>query len=455
MNAAETHAPASGGPPPVGYIGRRALRFWKEAALVFVIVVAATLVFARATWQPYKSEAVLMYAETVTRDMVPFDAGQAGARLKEMLHASTRIRTVITKYNLFPELSTAQAIEEVKKRLDFQVQPGGTFSLSYVGFSPQEAQNVLRDLTDGLLADHNVERSKRLQGTREMMQSERVRLEEEVRQREAAVKTFVGQHPEVASLNDDSTIVVDPRIVALEQELRSAMASASSGGSAASAEASRSITDLIDAKRAAEADLARAKRDLEDKLSTFTEAHPDVIAARDRVSRLQSDVARARQQMERAPSTGGSKGNDDNVRSIRAQLDALRSASRRPKDPKTLQLGVQYDDLKHNLAEARQRLTRIQDQEVQMSVAEKMEKSGNLLNLTVHDPASLPGSPMQSRRRRTAMGGLFVAILLAAGTALARALTSDKLFDRHDIANMTGAPVLAIVPALPKRARGR
>ena len=68
--------------------------------------------------------------------MGAFDPAQAGARLKEMLHTTERIRGVIAKYNLFPEYSTAQAIEEVKKRLDFKVQPGGTFSLSYVGFSP-------------------------------------------------------------------------------------------------------------------------------------------------------------------------------------------------------------------------------------------------------------------------------------------------------------------------------
>ena len=94
---------------------------------------------------------------------------------------------------------------------------------------------------------------------------------------------------------------------------------------------------------------------------------------------------------------------------MRAQLDALRGSARRPKDPKTLQLGVQYDDLRHTLNEARTRLSRLQDQLVQMSVAEKMEKSGNLLHLMVNDPASLPGSPMQSRRRRVAMGGLFLA----------------------------------------------
>ncbi len=449
--SAETSGMTSGGPPPIGYLSRRALRFWKLAAVVFVVVVAATLVIARGTWQPYKSEAILMYDQTVTRDMGAFDAGQAGARLKEMLNTSERIRKAIEKYNLFPEYSTAQAIEEVKKRLDFQVQPGGTFSLSYIGFAPQEAQSVLKDLTDGVLVDHNLERTKRLQGSRELVESERARLEQEVRQREVAVQDFVGKHPQVASLDDNSPMVVDPRISMLESELKQALSASAGGASNSNNEgASRSLSDLIDSRRSAEADVARAERDLQDKLGTLTEAHPDVIMARDRVVRARSDLQRARGQLERVPSSGG-KGNDDGVRSLRAQLDALRSSGRRPKDPRTLQLGVQYDDLRHQLNEARERLSKIQDQEVEMQVAEKLAKSGNLLALSIHDPASLPGSPMQSRRRRTAMGGLFIACVLAAAAALARALTSDRLFDRHDVINLAGAPVLTVIPALPQR----
>jgi succinoglycan biosynthesis transport protein ExoP len=451
MNAAAT--PGNGAPPPVGYLARRALRFWRPAAVVFAVMVVGTLIFARSTWQPYKSEAVLMYDQTVTREMGGFDPAQAGARLKEMLHRTERIRAAIQKYNLFPDLSTAAAIEEVKKRLEFTVQPGGTFSLAYIGFSPQEAQSVLKDMTDGLIADHDAERGKQLKGNRELLVSERARLEAEVQRLEVLVKDFVGKYPAVASLNENDAMVIDPRIALLEQELKQALSAPSTGGGDAPA---RSITDLLEARRTAETNVTRAQQELQDKLITLTEAHPDVISARDRLARAQENLNKTRSQIDRQPSAGGGKSNgrEEEVRGIRSQLDALRASSRRPKDPKMLQLGVQYDDLRHNLGEARTRLSKLQDQEVQMSVAEKMEKGGNLLRLVVHDPASLPGSPMQSRRRRTAMGGLFLAIVLAAGTAFARSITSDRLFDRQDIANLAGVPVLAVIPALPKP-RGR
>jgi phage shock protein A len=450
MNSADSPATVSGGPPPVGYLARRSLRFWRPAAIVFGVAVIATLIFARKTWQPYKSEAVLMYDTTVTRDMGGFDPAAAGARLKEILHQTDRIRTLIEKYDLFPDFSTAGAIEEVKKRLEFTVQPGGTFSASYIGFSPQEAQAVLSDLIQGLLDDHNRERGKGLESSRLLLATERKRLEEDVRAREIAVQDFVGKHPAVASLNEQDTSSFNPTIALLEQDLKRVLSAPATAGG----DTGRSTADLLEQRRQAEADLQRMQRELQDKLSTLTEAHPDVIGARDRVARAQESLNRIRQNI--ASSTPGSKSNgrEDEARMLRAQIDSMRASVRKPKDPKTLQLGVQYDDLRHNLGEARERLSKLQDQEVQMSVAEKMEKSGNLLRLTVHDPASLPGSPMQSRRRRTAMGGLFLACVLAAGTAFGRAMTSDRLFDRNDIINLAGASVLTVVPAVPKSLRG-
>src|SRR5262245_6908219 len=143
MTPGETAGENLGGPPPMVYLARRALRFWRLAFVVFVATMIATLVFARTTWQPYMSEAVLMFNEQPTREMGgTLDPSQAGARLKGMLMTSERIKGVIQKYQLFPDYTPQQALEEVKKHLDFQVGAGGTFSVKYTGFSPQEAQTV-------------------------------------------------------------------------------------------------------------------------------------------------------------------------------------------------------------------------------------------------------------------------------------------------------------------------
>ena len=75
---------------------------------------------------------------------------------------------------------------------------GGTFSVKYTGFSPQQAQAVLADLTQSLVADHDRERGKGLKESRELIDAERRQLQDEVVRNEQALNDFLAKHPEVA-----------------------------------------------------------------------------------------------------------------------------------------------------------------------------------------------------------------------------------------------------------------
>ena len=146
-----------------------------------------------------------MFAEGPTREMGGvLDPAQAGARLKGLLMSGNRIRAVIQRYQLFPEYSPQQALEEVKKRLDFQVGAGGTFTIKYTGFTPQEAQVVLAELTQSLVADHDRDRSQGLKESRELIDAERVQLMNEVTRNEKALNEFLARNPEVATLQDQT-----------------------------------------------------------------------------------------------------------------------------------------------------------------------------------------------------------------------------------------------------------
>jgi hypothetical protein len=446
------------GVPPLPYLGRRALRFWKPAVALGAALAIASVLYARQTWQPYKSHAVLVYDQALPRDLGVFDPAQAGGRIKDLLYSTDRVRAVVTKFDLFPEYSTQQAIEEVKKRLEFQVQPGGAFALSYIGFSPQQAQTVLRELSETLIVDHNQQRSRQVKQTREFLDAELVRLTEDVRARETTLKEFLAKHPEAASINDDLPMV-DPASMVLEQQLAQLRSQARTRSPSGSPGAARSTSEIVEAKRAAETERETAQRDLQSKLDTLTEAHPDVIVARERLKRAQGEVGRFNSQLEKASGVGSGQGASADALEIKAmetKLAEMRSVStrRRSRDPRALQMEVQLQDLRHNLEEARKRLSAVENEKVQATVMEKMDSTGNFLRLRIHDPATLAGSPLQSRRRRFAMGGFMLACLVAVGTALGRAMMSDRIFDRNDVVNLGGAPVLAVVPPVPKRLRG-
>jgi uncharacterized protein involved in exopolysaccharide biosynthesis len=438
------------------YLARRALRFWRSAFVVFAVVAVVTLVFARQTWQPYMSEAVLMFAEGPTREMGgTLDPAQAGARLKGMLMSGERLRTVIQKYQLFPEYTPQHALEEVKKRTDFQVGAGGTFSVKYTGFSPQQAQAVLADLTQSLVADHDRDRGKGLKESRELIDAERRQLADEVVRNEQALNQFLAQHPEVGQLQEQAPLPPDPNAMVMQQELDRLKRERASGQRPTGAVSS--LTDLFERKRLAEAERDKRRLELDELRATKTEAHPDVVSALQKVKSAEADINRVSAQIEKAPPAPGAQGQsplDSQIQLLTEQLSSMR-VQRSPlrRSPKLLQLEVPLNSLREQLSQSRERLSKLDDRRLKLGVQETMETSGNLLKLTIHDPATLPGSPLQSRRRRSAMVGFAIACMLAAGAALARAAASDRIFDRMDVLQLGGANVLAVVPPVPRRFR--
>src|SRR4051794_7034287 len=185
-----------GGAPaaPLAFLSRRALRFWKSAAVVGGLTCAAGVLIARRSDQPYKSETVLTVDQGMPKESNIADPMQAGGRLKDQLYAGERLNLVVKEFNLHPEVPRPRALEEVKKSIQFNIQPGGTFTISYIGSSPQQAQAVTRRLADTLIADHNAQRSLTARDTNQFLDSERKALEEEVRTREISLKQFLAVH---------------------------------------------------------------------------------------------------------------------------------------------------------------------------------------------------------------------------------------------------------------------
>jgi uncharacterized protein involved in exopolysaccharide biosynthesis len=457
MAAGEITGSVEGGPPPMVYLARRALRFWRSAVAVFVVAIVVTLVFARQTWQPYMSEAVLMFAEGPTREMGgTLDPSMAGARLKGMLMSGDRLRIVIQKHDLFPDYTPQHALEEVKKRLDFQVGAGGTFSVKYTGFSPQQAQAVLSDLTQSLVADHDLERGKALKESRELLDIERRQLQEEVARNEVALNDFLAKNPQVALLTEQAPTSADPNALLVQQQIDNLKRERAAG--ATRVPTASTLTDLFERKRLAEAERDKRRVELDELRATKTEAHPDVVSALQKLKSAEADINRVVAQIERAPAAPGAPAGanplDGQIQALTEQLTQIRMArSARGRSPKLLQLEVAMGSLREQLAQSRERLNKIEDKRLKLGVQEQMETSGNLLKLVIHDPATLPGSPLQSRRRRSAMVGFVIACMLAAGAALGRATASDRIFDKMDVVQLGGANVLAVVPPVPRRFR--
>lgn len=439
---------------PASFFLFRAVRhFWPWILVVAALGSAAAVVAGRYTPPVYRSEAILLMQQYPGAP----DARQAGGRLKDMLMASERLSKVLEDARLFTHLRTGQErVEEMRKKTVFRAHPGATFSISVLANTPEQAQQATRDLADGLIEDDGRLRGLEAQRNRIFLQGEKKRLQAEVKNREDELQAFLREHPEVALQPEIELVTTDDGTRALEQELerlRQAQDRSSGLGGLDSDSAASA------ARQRAEMELSRARLELSEKRDLLTEAHPDVILARQRLDRAEDAYKRsmaAESASRKAALTAATSPNAESER-LAKQIDTLESKlasartggrgnarGRRNKELAPLQ--VQYQSLRHITEDVRERLSRLEEQQFQAEMLEKMQTGEGIGLLTILDPAYRPAAPEVNRGLRVAMAGIGASVMLGAFVAFLRALISDKVRDRRDVEWLAGASVLAVIP---------
>lgn len=440
--------------PSTAFWLQRAARYHSPWALVIAAAgLAATFWVGRNTAQHYKSEAIILIQQYPGAP----DPRQAGARLKDMLMTGDRLGQVVKDLNLFAELPSLQArVDRMRERVIFKIHPGSTVSIAMVAEHPEPAQRAAQQLAEGVMKDDERLRTLEAQRNRVFLDGERGRLQTEVKRREAELQGFLREHPEVAMQPEIEVVTSgDDGVRALEQELERLRQAQERAASGAGPEAD---SELVAARSRAEAELARSRQELSEKGALLTDAHPDVIVARQRVERAEDAYKRALA-AESASRRAAAAGAGGMGASLAKQIEALeqkiassRSAGRgsaaRGRRSKQLvaPLQVEYQSLRHMLDEARERLSRLEEQQFQAEMLEKMQTDEGVGLLTVLDPAYLPAAPESNRRFRVWLVGGALSLLLGALAAFLRALSSDVIHDRNDVECLTGASVLAVVP---------
>jgi hypothetical protein len=126
----------------VGAYLRRALRFWHVPLFTLLLGLVAFVVYVKMVPGRFRSETVMLYAENSA-------SGEAGegsdtqrsvaVRLKELLYARPNLERVVRRFDLYPELRArygmVDALEELKKHIEFRAPGGDTFSIAFEGSS--------------------------------------------------------------------------------------------------------------------------------------------------------------------------------------------------------------------------------------------------------------------------------------------------------------------------------
>lgn len=423
-------------------LARRALRFWALAVAVFVAGAAATGVGVALWPRKYASQATLLYHEGLHFGQDESSSPRrVGQRLSEVVLSRAQLTSLVQELGLFPKRVAAgelrEAVEELRLGIKFRYDQGDVFVVSYTGRAPGEAQRVTQRLAEMLIAEHLRLRSGQAETTREFLDTEKKRKTAELAERQATLVAFLAKHPEFAS---DQTTGVGVSIRARRERANEAPAPVPASGAPQPA-APAAPQALVAARDAAEARLAAARRDLEDKRGRFTEQHPALRAAIATVAAAEEAFRKASADLASATPAPAPQ----RIHAPAPPRPARRSEGVSP--ALAVALETEWARMTREVAEAREQLELIETQQFRASLAATMLTTGQTSQITVIDPAFLPVRPVGTRPGVMAALGLLLSLALGAAAAVLRAYLDDVIYAPRDVERRAGLPVLAVLSA--------
>ncbi|MCK5797289.1 MAG: hypothetical protein KAI47_08905 [Deltaproteobacteria bacterium] len=475
----------------LAFVGRAWRHGWK-AALIVALGGAASVAVALKAPRRYRSEAVVLYREPIDQTYVAgadarrLSASDLGRRLRDLLLGRPRLKKLIDEFKLLQQIvddrSYIEAEDKLRMLIDFRFGGGDTFHIAYTGTSPELTQKVTARLAKVLIEDEVRMRSEQARATVRFLEGERRRTEGELKEKEQHLAEFLAKHPEFAA--DESPTASGAALRAQERKRRGEATATATGGVSPLAVMRRQLkrikTQLDRAKgrkpmlvhdpkleavkREAEREVRSAVGRLREARARYTDAHPDVTAARSRakLARLRLERVKLRERAAAKYVTLGGdavaaleKRRDELTGQIAAfrrrrsgsskgaKNDKKRDGSGGGAATKIVDMETLWTRLNREVREARERYLRIESRVFRASLGLTVQRQSHL---RIIDPAYVPKRPSGGGRSKMVLLGAAVSIFLGLALLFALALFDERIYDRKDAERLRLAEVLVVVP---------
>jgi uncharacterized protein involved in exopolysaccharide biosynthesis len=468
-------------------LGRKTGRYWWLIALFAVVGGGLSLAFAITRPRAYQSWSILFYQERIQSQLLsPGREEQAqrniGDRYRELLLSRRQLEHIIVDPALDPfpqEKDPDVKIDKLRLAVRLESHGANVFHIVFTDSDPERAKRVTDKLTKMLQDKEESLRNEQAAATVAFVIDQQESAREELKKREKAYTEFLAKHPEfvqdanstmaegasIRSLRSNKPVVTgNNRLVTLERQRARIQASLDAPpGTAIPVPPSPRTPERIAAEAAvqdAQRELTAARRELEDALSKYTDIHPAVHKARDRV---EAATLRLRQREAALPPEAEPvvRVNTEEDRAklqrelqqIEAQIAAEQSKSGKPGDNNAatdttswvVRLESEHSELRRAVTEQRERVQSLADSafRAQMDANEKLAEQGG--RLAVIDPAFKPARPSGPGKTIFLAAGMILFLTLGLSLAVGLAVIDDRLYRRADLERL-GVTVLAVIP---------
>lgn len=453
----------------------RVVRFWPTVLITVLVGALGAVAFLLIVKPQYRSETVVLYAEGVNRSdgsEPTTNTRSVAVRLKELLMARPKLERVVSEFDLYPDVrkrfGNVDAVDELKKHIDFRSPGGDTFSIAFIGSSPTEAQAVTRRLADMVLDGDSELRKKQAGLARDFLKTEKETTEKDLRTAEQGLASFLAKHPRFAL--DQTPLATGAAIRATMSPTSPLPAGATAQMMVRGGASPRAAAELFvpapppprPEDTAAMTALASARATLAERMARYTPAHPDVRSAQAEVVRAEArlkELAASRPAVPVAavaPTSAGGAGAVFAPRRAVVAPPPMPAAPGAPvndgaKSAELVELETDWFRLTRAVTEARQRQAQIEAALFKADLWASSEGGGHGVQVQVIDPAFLPQRALPPGR--TTIVAIFLGLAFALGTmiAMARAVLDDRIYGARDAESI--ASVIVEVPRMSSNRR--
>ena len=451
---------------------RRALRYWGAALVAVTLGAAASAAYLRFQPPTYRSETLLLHTDGIAATDSSEQATaprNIAARVQEILTSRQLLERVLDEFNLYPDVrrqyGPVDAVDELRKHIQFKAPGGNTFRIAFDGDSPGEAERVTARLAELVIGRDSELRSSQALLTQDFLSREKTGTDGRLQDAERQLASFLSTHPrfalDTAPLTNGAAVRASvqatsraaPRWTVIQQAHPAPSATVPASPAPVSSRAPSP------AMREAAAALATARASLAEKSYQFTPAHPDVRAAQAAVARAESRFAdaeavdEARANMPATAAAADAPLPPTVARAARYALAPAEDAgSMAPAEKDLVALETEWATLTRSVIEARQHQDQVEAALFKAQIlASSVSDDHHGSQMSVIDRAYVPQRPVPPGRSTIAAIAGGATVLLGALVMLLCAALDDRIFLAADVEGL--ADVLVQVPRVRRRRR--
>lgn len=392
--------------------------------------------------------------------------------LKEVLRdrIAVLLHRPLSQEEIAPKVPMMTLVEDLRQKINVKVRgEGNAFEIAFQWHEAETAAAVANAIAGQFIEQNLKVREEMAMGTTAFLDSETQRLRKELEAREQALEKFkkdnMGMLPDQLQSNLNILSQLKEELTDLEKRvsLEKQQALMLQSQSQTMAQSGPDLSGLMAGEDGSgglgggEIDQLRAK--LAELLTRYTERHPDVVAVKRQIAKLEAEAAETAPQSAQKPMDLGGLGGQDmfamqieqinaRVADYEKQIASLKEQIALYKDrvEKTPQVELELTKLIRDYQTVQDRYAKLLAKKLDAQMAEELERRQKGEQFRVLDPAIPPEKPIKPDIIKVMALALVLGLGLGGGLAYVRETLDPRFYAQEEVEAVTRCKVLVSLP---------